>query len=1408
MIEVEEDVDDLKRSLEGVGHGVPLAIKDKVCAGKLRIIIACKRMSDGSLNLNVCISMELLALKIGELVSFVLLYGTVDLIIEGDRLSLLGTVGGNSELGELLALVAYPRSSFGEVQTLNVLAVLVSNYEYGSTGVNVVCIGLIPLLDLVGSNSLKDLVSNVVLCDLFLVEGLFSGSNLSHTLVGVTEEEVLELEALTLVGSTVDVERVDLMGPDYEVCMESLEERTVDVVLYGDGVVLVKVHYNNNVNPTGPAVLAGDSDRAEICTVVTGETYGSSALGGGLDPEYAYGGLRPTVVGGAAPIAGITVSVNLELDTGVVVILRVDREGKEYGRFVSVRTFSKLGRLGLTGNPELMLSVCGTEVDELEVGAVICSFVLFSYGEIADITKVVTVSRLYSVSIVTVGAYVSNAVRYNGCRKVSVICCMLVCKTAYGASGSTVSCEGVSYGVAGPTARASGLLATSSSLGELVILTVKSVVTVLGITEVHVIEHNTGVSCIGPTGELKRLDLLGIKSLICTGIVKISGVGASVCTVDVVVNVDVSVRVHLDNNRNVEPLGPAVAARGNGSKVKVSAIETALNNSTGLKIFFYSKDGYLRSVPTGPISSASSLTDVESEGGIRSCASNYAGLHAEGNNTNCIVLAREISESAGIVGGRHPRLNLSAVITVFTPIIRCFFLGTGRLEHEAPSTVIILHGVNLAVRTMGHRRVFALTVPLAELGAYYEVSTACAVVGENAVLNSGNEVVLVSSVTEGDVIHLPTGTCVLVIGVYIYVLDTVIVNGERLAVRTNVLAIEVVMSDNLIGLGIENELDSYLEPTGVVVSAYFDSLKSVTEALNFCLAVSNGRDCEYGVVDSPKVIPTDGLSGAVTVSIIIIGDVTNELHLEVVIDICVDIEGEVTNGVITGSESGELISACIRSRKPYLKLLSYASLSIVSYELIVAVGKYGVSRVRIAGVGRVVILLTAGVNTHTVIVSTVEVVEGLYVEVVITYGTRVGKLAIFVSRGELMSVSVGLTLSSTAYGTGLCCCTGRSGVGVTESLTLSVSTYGTGLRCGTGCSVHSMTCRISEVTVLELGTTGMITSVNGVTAISTCGRYNLSCYKVTFMEVNATYGTYVIFVGLVSESCIFYVLGVKYLITYGTVGLYVVRTAVYTVGSNNVSVSGCLGMTERIAFGLAASGAVLRSFAISVYPSVLVLIEEPLGILSIAKVYVIKSEAGAGIGPTADVTAVDVKVLDAHRSVGILEISGVYVAEFTVDVVADGEETLSVDLHEHLNVYPLVSVNGSKGVASHRVAIYSVGAVEGVTVEVRHECKDIDRVAGPCAVSIPVGVVSSGHYDNAERLVLKSNVKVNAEREYAEGLIFSVPFGHHAGLSSIIVGEIDHVLRLSCAVACKYVVLAVLSLHSDITATAGCEGVV
>ena len=132
---------------------------------------------------------QLRAVEIGEGESVVLLYGTLDLIIEGDRGNcgtFLFAVDSESELSEeLLGFLTGPCNCSGEVECLYGLTVLVSENVYGSTtlceevggGVRT-GVGLVALLDLGSYDSLKSLRLNVSYVDNLSVEGLFCELNL------------------------------------------------------------------------------------------------------------------------------------------------------------------------------------------------------------------------------------------------------------------------------------------------------------------------------------------------------------------------------------------------------------------------------------------------------------------------------------------------------------------------------------------------------------------------------------------------------------------------------------------------------------------------------------------------------------------------------------------------------------------------------------------------------------------------------------------------------------------------------------------------------------------------------------------------------------------------------------------------------------------------------------------------------------------------------------------------------------------------------------------------------------------------------------------------------------------------------------------------------------------------------
>ena len=364
MIEVKKNVEYLKSLGTKVdGHGVPCAIKDKVCAGKLGIVVTSERMSTVGLNLNVSISNELVTLKVLEGVAavtgtLVFVYSTLNNVVEGDLGDVctgLLAVNRESELGELFSLIAYPRSSLGEVQALGGGAVgMLSNYISGSTVVAIVCLGLIPLLDLVTNDGLEVRVLNVLLSDLVVLEGIIKilrlfgsigsisagilGSDTGNDLTagGVTENHIVESEATAkTVGITEEVCGCDLAGNNSVVDSFTSLILAVDIVVSGNGVV--RVHYKSdlNINPTGEAVCI-NLKGIEGTVVPTNEGNSLSTLtviNGSVESEYL--GKRTVNPEVRCKISRVMVEkLNLEGMSSNVHV-SVNLEGKEAGSIIS-----------------------------------------------------------------------------------------------------------------------------------------------------------------------------------------------------------------------------------------------------------------------------------------------------------------------------------------------------------------------------------------------------------------------------------------------------------------------------------------------------------------------------------------------------------------------------------------------------------------------------------------------------------------------------------------------------------------------------------------------------------------------------------------------------------------------------------------------------------------------------------------------------------------------------------------------------------------------------------------------------------------------------------------------------------------------------------------------------------------
>ena len=1370
VIEVEEHVGDCKSLGEGVGHGVPLTVEDEISTGKLGIVVTCERMVAGSLNLNVSVSLEEVTLKVLEGIAavsgaLVLVYSTFYLVYEGEAGSRLGAINVYSELGELLALVAYPRSSLGEVYAGNLSAVHISLNEYGSTVVAVVSLGLVPLLDLVGNYGLKNRAGNGFLSNLLSVEGLFHDGCVVEATYGVTEVEVRKDVTVALgVGSTVNVERADVVGPDNHVSLYVSEVLAVDVVVKRYGVIRLKLYLDNNVHLAGPTVGTGHSPVAESCAVVTGDLNGSIGILVRHNLEYAYGAFRPTVVGRTTPVGSVTVSVNLELDTGVVVILGVNSEGKETGCVVSAGEACKIGRYGLTGYPELMLSVSvGTVVEHGKSLTVIGLVVETCSGSVGDVAHVVhtTVESVVLVTILTGVLYVTVNVNCN--EAVVSESLALGYATALTGCGSTTGSLGevVCGDVAFPATRAGRLVSAGSAIGYVVNVTVKSVVTLYGVTEVEVIKDDTGVSRIGPTGDLKSLDLLRIESSVRTGVVEVSGVRAYELAVDVVVNGEVTVIGHLNNHHNVEPLGPAVLAGGNNTEVDVSAVETALEGRAISKSIFDSEYVDRVIVPRTaiiPVSSISGLTNGEGESGIPIGMTGKARLNVEGDNAYCIVLAGEVLEGAfTTVVRRHPHLELTACIAligIFIPTVCLLSTCSGEVRSNIGSgleEVLILALVvyvksNVTVGNVLKRRIGAVAVPIAELLDSVACATLTAV-GENAVSNSGGEVVLVSSVTERDVIDLVTGACCLVVRIDVNALNSVGVSGKRSCGSTCIRTVYIIGSDYLIRNGIKNELDSNVYPTGVVVLVnVYGSKKKAVEANKLCLTVRGRKNSEYRIVDCPRIRPTDALSSTVAVEVEVVNSVVNKLHLKVVVGVSVDAEGKVTGRVRSCGEAGELIGAGARSGKPNLKLLLSACLYVISNVLVVTAVKNRV--VSLIGIRGVVLTVVGSVNTHTVVVSTVHEVAYFSLEGVATSGAGVGSKRTVSSYGKIsVKCLIGLTAGLATKGTGR----GRSTVCACPIMLESSALSSLGIGC------------IATDTLSGLSTVKLALSVVVVLIVN-----ELVAESLTGGE--STYGTSSSLVTgsrtvVVSGCCEFLVGGVVTLVT----GLVCFPTLFGTGRSLSCVIYELV--TKSLTLGDATCGTGLGSGTVSVCPSVLMIVEYPLRIVSITECEVVEDPAGASLGPTANVYTLDHEILNGLSIACVKKVSGVNVAEYAVYIVRDVEHTVRGKLHEHLNVNPLVTAYGSEFVGGN---VHTVNGVSTVTV--RLNLKKVHRVAVPTTVSIPVGIVSCGHNDEADSIGNVASLELEGNNTYrvlSAGEVFE-----DICVTTAVRGEVEHVLGL------------------------------
>ena len=567
---------------------MPLAVEDEVSTCKLRIVVTSLLdnvcvLANG-LNLNVSVRVELSAIEISELISFVLCYSTLDLIVEGDSGNcgtFLLAVDSESELGEVSCLSAKPFYASGDVECLYFLTILaVCKNVYGSTTLCEVIlgriragVGLVTLLDLGSYDSLESLRLNVCCVESSVVEG-----NVSLVKAGesVTEVEVLKFNALArTLGVSVDVCGVDLICPDNHTRLDGLEILTVYIVINGNGVVSIELNLDNNVKPATPTVLSVNCYGTNCVSVIAVESYPAVSYGSKVDKTY--GGFRPTVVGGATPIAGTTVSIDLELSTSSVCVLHIDSEGHESGSCVSVGEACKLSGLSLTGNPDFVLNVC-TVVSEFE------STVFISLGVVCILNNAEVVSVVHTtvkyVVVSTGRTCVSNLVAVNSNYKVVVSSSLSVyCATVKAVRDTCCLAEVVLACTADPAARTGDVLRAVLGSVKHVKLTVESVV--IGVTEGNVIKCEAGVSNVSPTVDVEASYvkvLTGRRNYVLS-----LGCGSLKLAVDVVTDSDLTVVGKGDMKLYGEPLGPAVTCSRDGSESSV-AVETSSKGNTVCRV--------------------------------------------------------------------------------------------------------------------------------------------------------------------------------------------------------------------------------------------------------------------------------------------------------------------------------------------------------------------------------------------------------------------------------------------------------------------------------------------------------------------------------------------------------------------------------------------------------------------------------------------------------------------------------------------------------------------------------------------------------------------------------------------------------------------------------------------------------
>ena len=721
VIEVKKNVNDFNGLAEINIHSVPLAVKDEVCAGKLRIIVACKLVLSSGLDLNVSISKELIALEIGELISLVLLNSTLDLIIEGKTGSeeaLLLAIYCESELGEVLLGRLIPRCSSGNVECFNSLAVLLCENVYGSTAIGIDSCALIALLELAVYNGLKSCGSNLISCNFLVVELLGSY---------VTEYEIVELEAGILNGgSTININGSNSAGGDRHCGGYSVNLNAIEVVSESHGVVIMKLNLNCNVKPRSELILA-DLNGLDNVVAISKNVNSLLRIGlNGSDVKSCEGGLAPI------PSGSTTVCIKLELNV-LKVVVATYLEGKEANCVVSAGEVEH--KLGVTHKryPDLLLRSL-TKLKSIGRGLMrIKHLILTSLVDLKSILTVIVINYLKvigvgTVSVVTgeligcataVSAGVNESIDFGnpvGSTKIMAksLNCGLTAARAYAILGAGCLSIVAKSGSVNVTTGTSLRLGTSSSK-LLVCLIVELEVTVLSATHNDIIDHDTGVSCIGPTVDIENSDIKRVNG-------HCSGERAVVYAVDVVVSGDGLIILKGDEDLNVEPLRPAVL-NCDGGKLSACA-NAALKNYTVLGVAAYVKKLNLCSTPTSPVGLGISTvrkTSFLSAGNVERVGN--VGLHSEGDNACRVSHAVEGSKTLACTVGRNPEHVLCAGSIVVSPTL----VGAVRL---AVLLLVVRSVRNLGLLGSEHSNVLAIFVYVngeCAVSLEYKVVLSCAV---------------------------------------------------------------------------------------------------------------------------------------------------------------------------------------------------------------------------------------------------------------------------------------------------------------------------------------------------------------------------------------------------------------------------------------------------------------------------------------------------------------------------------------------------------------------------------------------------------------------------------------------------------------------------------------------------------